>query len=79
MAVNMLSPFNLDIFAYIGLLMNDIDFRRKAIVAKVVSYRRLSSASLGLLPYKLMVVSKALPVLITIFLICVARALFYEP
>jgi hypothetical protein len=54
-------PLNLDIFADVGRIVAVIDFRRKGIIAEIVSYGHLRAASLGLLPYQLVPVVISLP------------------
>jgi hypothetical protein len=65
-AVSVFGPLDLYVLAYIGFIMKGIYLRHKAKIAKVISDSRLSSASLSLLPYELMVIGKALPKLVGI-------------
>jgi hypothetical protein len=66
MPARVFSPFDLDILAYICLIVKRVYLRHKAIIAKIISYSCLSPSGLGLLPDKLVVIAKALPKLISI-------------
>jgi hypothetical protein len=66
MAVRVFGPFDLDIIAHICRIVSVINSRRKAVIAKIVSYGYLSCGALSLLPYELVPVFIDLPIITSI-------------
>jgi hypothetical protein len=71
MAIGMLSPLHLDIFAYIGCIVAVIYCRLKGVITVIISYSCLSSTAFGFLPYKLVPVAIFLAEIASIGWICI--------